>query len=90
MALLSSARLNGQLTYFNKPHVLLIEMFVAGTRTSRDMTDFQKFLSKLLRVAKFSSVLNNSRTLAFYELHHDSSAETISLMTLVIKFENPK
>ena len=31
-----SARLNGQLTYFNKPHVLLIEMFIAGTRTSRD------------------------------------------------------
>lgn len=90
MALLSSARLNGQLTYFNKPYVLLIEMFIAGTRTSRDMTDFQKFLSKLLRVVKFSSVLNNSRTLAFYELHHYSTAETISLVTLVIKFENPK
>ena len=90
MALLSSARLNGQLTYFNKPYVLLIEMFIAGTRTSRDITDFQKFLSKLLRVVKFSSVLNNSRTLAFYELHHDSSAETINLVTLVIKFENPK
>lgn len=54
------------------------------------MTDFQKFLSKLLRVVKFSSVLNNSRTLAFYELHHDSSAETINLVTHVIKFENPK
>ena len=54
------------------------------------MTDFQKFLSKLLRAVKFSSVLNNSRTLAFYELHHDSSAETINLVTLVIKFENPK
>ena len=65
-------------------------MVIAETRTSRYMTDFQKFLSKLLRVVKFSTVLNNSRTLAFYELLHDSSAETISLVTLVIKFENPK